>query len=84
PPVDKVILRFYADIMEKCWSKNLEDRPTAEELCEKFKEWSDDETKIRELDECVIENNHVMRSNSDMNYYSKLISYSSEDQFVIN
>ncbi|RIB10073.1 hypothetical protein C2G38_2207092 [Gigaspora rosea] len=80
PSVDKVIPRFYADIMEKCWNNNLEDRLTAKKLCENFKEWFDDETKIRELDECVIEHDHVMISSANTVQYSQMISLYSENQ----
>lgn len=84
PLVDKVIPRFYADIMERSWSKDLENRPTAKELCEKFKEWSDDETKIRELDECVIEHDHVVISSTNTIHYSQMIFTDNQKDFVID
>ncbi|CAG8486012.1 4477_t:CDS:2 [Cetraspora pellucida] len=51
PPVSETDPRFYTELMEKCWCVNSKDRPTAEELCERFKSWMDDETKIKRLNE---------------------------------
>ncbi|RIB17475.1 hypothetical protein C2G38_2088162 [Gigaspora rosea] len=49
PKVNESVSNCYIELMEKCWHQDPEIRPTADELCETFKSWRDDEQIISNL-----------------------------------
>ncbi|RIB23993.1 kinase-like domain-containing protein [Gigaspora rosea] len=76
PPVNKIDSNRYIDLMKKCWHQDPKVRPMAKELCEIFKEWSDNNEVLNELEnsnqklECI--ERSYERSNS-ISTFSKLI-----------
>ncbi|RIB00615.1 kinase-like domain-containing protein [Gigaspora rosea] len=73
PPINDKAPRYYVELMEKCWDKDPETRPSAEDLCEIFKNWQYDEQILSELNEA---NPIIPKSRTYENAYSgsKLIS----------
>ncbi|CAG8553349.1 2484_t:CDS:2, partial [Cetraspora pellucida] len=49
PSVDEEAPKCYIDLMKHCWNQDPNERPSAEELCEIFKNWQDDEQILNEL-----------------------------------
>lgn len=45
--------KCYVDIMKKCWHQDPEERPSAEELCEIFKNWQDDDRILKKLNNFI-------------------------------
>ncbi|KAF0539412.1 kinase-like protein [Gigaspora margarita] len=43
PSIAEKAPHCYVDVMKKCWDKDPNERPSAEKLCEIFKNWQDDE-----------------------------------------
>ncbi|RIB20767.1 kinase-like domain-containing protein [Gigaspora rosea] len=58
PLVNDEAPRCYVDLMKRCWDQDPENRPTAQELCDIFREWQYDEKILSELNEykVILEN----------------------------
>ncbi|RIB04229.1 kinase-like domain-containing protein [Gigaspora rosea] len=87
PPINNEASQCYVNLMERCWDKNPEKRPSAKELCEDFKKWHDDDQILKELNESkLILPEHIRNFDINANNGSKLInlSWNSDHDFIIN
>ncbi|CAG8749778.1 10245_t:CDS:1, partial [Cetraspora pellucida] len=66
PPVNKEATSCYVNLMRECWSKEPKNRPSAEKLCEIFKEWQDDENILLELNKSEIKLENIEKSYADI------------------
>ena len=79
--------QYYVSLMKRCWNKNPEERPSAEELCEVFKKWHGDDQILKELNKSkLIIPEHIRNFDINANNGSKLIGlfWNSDQDFIIN
>ncbi|RIB13050.1 kinase-like domain-containing protein [Gigaspora rosea] len=61
----------YVKLMEQCWDKDPEKRPSAEEIREIFEKWQNDEKILKELKESKPELEHGQQANIQTDTYTK-------------
>ncbi|RIB20894.1 kinase-like domain-containing protein, partial [Gigaspora rosea] len=84
PPVYENAVICYVDLMKKCWHTEPEKRPTANEVCEIFSEWQNNESILLELSESYKKPQNIRNEDMQINFdslcKSNFISFNSAYQ----
>ncbi|CAG8697924.1 20323_t:CDS:2 [Gigaspora rosea] len=71
PKVNEAYSNRYIELLKNCWHQDPWIRPTADDLCETFKSWRDDEQIISKLDKFKpnINSEYIKKHDTSPKYY---------------